>query len=569
MIELQGKYADCKIFSSKVDEGTIGQLIGLLNQQSIQGNKIRIMPDNHQGKGCVIGTTMTLKDKVIPNLVGVDIGCFTGDTKVWCSRGAYVEIKKLADERARFVVDSFDEERKIFVNDYAIAFKTKKNAELVEVAYGNKIDLGVDNTHKVKCTPDHKFLVSSNPDVYYASSETTLEWIEAKDLKEGMRLVAEDGYLVVKSVKALNYKEDVYCLNVEENHNFTIEGGVIVHNCGMLTIKLKEKRIDLPNLDSVIRKYIPAGFEIHSEPKTLKTRIDIETLRCYPKANLNVMRAYQSIGTLGSGNHFIEVDADSEGNLYLVIHTGSRHLGKQVAEYYQDLGYERIKAALNDDKYEREKKHLIEKLKAAGQAKLIGSELEKLRQKRCNDKPSIPYELAYVEGQDFEDYIEDMKKVQMYAVDNRAEIARLILKHAKLTEVERFETIHNYIDTDNMILRKGAVSAEYGEKLLIPINMRDGSLICIGKGNPDWNCSAPHGAGRLMSRSQAKQSLTVSEFKKTMSEAGIYTTSVGRDTLDEAPMAYKPMEEIIANIENTVEIVEVIKPIYNFKAGGE
>lgn len=569
MIELQGKYADCKIFSSKVDEGTIGQLIGLLNQQSIQGNKIRIMPDNHQGKGCVIGTTMTLKDKVIPNLVGVDIGCFTGDTKVWCSRGAYVEIKKLADERARFVVDSFNEESKIFVNDYAIAFKTKKNAELVEVTYGNKIGLGVDNTHKVKCTPDHKFLVSSNPDVYYASSETTLEWIEAKDLKEGMRLVAEDNYLVVKSVKALNYKEDVYCLNVEENHNFTIEGGVIVHNCGMLTIKLKEKRIDLPNLDSVIRKYIPAGFEIHSEPKTFKTRIDIETLRCYPKANLNVMRAYQSVGTLGGGNHFIEVDADSEGNLYLVIHTGSRHLGKQVAEYYQDLGYERIKAALNDDKYEREKKHLIEKLKAAGQAKLIGSELEKMRQKRCNDKPSIPYELAYVEGQDFEDYIEDMKKVQMYAVDNRAEIARLILKHAKLTEVERFETIHNYIDTDNMILRKGAVSAEYGEKLLIPINMRDGSLICIGKGNPDWNCSAPHGAGRLMSRSQAKQSLTVSEFKKTMSEAGIYTTSVGRDTLDEAPMAYKPMEEIIANIENTVEIAEVIKPIYNFKAGGE
>ena len=569
MIELQGKYNNCKVFSSKVDEGTIGQLIGLLNQQSIQGNKIRVMPDNHQGKGCVIGTTMTLKDKVIPNLVGVDIGCFTGDTKVWCSRGVYVEIKKLADERARFVVDSFNEESKIFVNDYAIAFKTKKNAELVEVTYGNRMDLSVDNTHKVKCTPDHKFLVSSNPDVYYASSETTLEWIEAKDLKEGMRLVAEDRYLVVKSVKALNYKEDVYCLNVEENHNFTIEGGVIVHNCGMLTIKLKEKCIDLPKLDSIIRQYIPAGFEIHSESKALKTSIDIETLRCYPKANLNVMRAYQSIGTLGGGNHFIEIDKDSEDNLYLVIHTGSRNLGKQVAEYYQDLGYERIKAKLNDDKYEVEKKILIEKLKAAGQEKLIGSELEKMRQKRCNDKPSIPYELAYVEGQDFEDYIEDMKKVQMYAADNRAEIARLILKHAKLTEVERFETIHNYIDTDNMILRKGAVSAQSGEKLLIPINMRDGSLICIGKGNPDWNYSAPHGSGRLMSRSEAKQSLTVSEFKKTMKEAGIYSTSVGKDTLDESPMAYKPMEEIINNIKDTVDIIEVIKPIYNFKAGGE
>lgn len=569
MIELRGKHNTAKVYTDNVDSATIGQVTALLNQECIAGSKIRIMPDTHAGAGCVIGTTMTLKDKVIPNLVGVDIGCFTGDTKVWCSRGAYVEIKKLADERARFVVDSFDEERKIFVNDYAIAFKTKKNAELVEVAYGNKIDLGVDNTHKVKCTPDHKFLVSSNPDVYYSSSETTLEWIEAKDLKEGMRLVAEDGYLVVKSVKALNYKEDVYCLKVEENHNFTIEGGVIVHNCGMLTIKLKEKRIDLPNLDSVIRKYIPAGFEIHNESKAFKTRIDVETLRCYPKANLNIMRAYQSVGTLGSGNHFIEIDKDSEDNLYLVIHTGSRNLGKQVAEYYQDLGYERIKAKLNDDKYEREKKHLIEKLKAAGQAKLIGSELEKLRQKRCNDKPNIPYELAYVEGQDFEDYIEDMKKVQMYAVDNRAEIARIILKYAKLHEVERFETIHNYIDTENMILRKGSVSAQADEKLIIPINMRDGSLICIGKGNPDWNYSAPHGGSRLMSRSEAKQNITLSEFKKTMKEAGIYSTSVNKSTIDESPMAYKPMQEIIDNIQDTVEIIDIIKPIYNFKAGEE
>lgn len=571
MIELQGEYADCKIFSSKVDEGTIGQLIGLLNQQSIQGNKIRIMPDNHQGKGCVIGTTMTLKDKVIPNLVGVDIGCFTGDTKVWCSSGAYVEIKKLADERARFVVDSFDEERKIFVNDYAIAFKTKKNAELVEVAYGNKIDLGVDNTHKVKCTPDHKFLVSSNPDVYYASSETTLEWIEAKDLKEGMRLVAEDGYLVVKSVKALNYKEDVYCLNVEENHNFTIEGGVIVHNCGMLTIKLKEKRIDLPKLDSIIRQYIPSGGSVNAQPKMFKTSLDAERLRCYDKrgANIRPMLAYQSVGTLGGGNHFIEIDKDSEDNLYLVIHTGSRHLGLEVCDYYQNIGYERLKIKHNDGTKKDKIREITEKLRAEKRYDEIKPAVQKISKEYEDSKPNVPFELAYVEGQDFEDYIYDMNKVQEHASCNRAEIARLILKYAKLTEVERFETIHNYIDVDNMILRKGAVSAQSGEKLLIPINMRDGSLICIGKGNPDWNYSAPHGAGRLMSRSEAKQNLTVSEFKKTMKEAGIYSTSVGKDTLDESPMAYKPMEEIINNIKDTVDIIDIIKPIYNFKAGNE
>ena len=411
MIELRGKHNTAKVYTDNVDSATIGQVTTLLNQECIAGSKIRIMPDTHAGAGCVIGTTMTLKDKVIPNLVGVDIGC------------------------------------------------------------------------------------------------------------------------------------------------------------GMLVVKLKEKRIDLPNLDSVIRKYIPAGFEIHSEPKTFKTCIDIETLRCYPKANLNVMRAYQSVGTLGSGNHFIEIDKDSEDNLYLVIHTGSRNLGKQVAEYYQDLGYERIKEKFNDDKYEVEKKKLIEKLKTAGQSKLIGSELEKMRQKRCNDKPSIPYELAYVEGQDFEDYIEDMKKVQMYAVDNRAEIARLILKHAKLTEVERFQTIHNYIDTDNMILRKGAVSAQAGEKLIIPINMRDGSLICIGKGNEDWNYSAPHGMGRLMSRSTAKSSISMIEYQESMK--GIYTTCVNKDTIDESPMAYKNKDEVIANMLNSVDVVEIIKPIYNFKAGGD
>jgi RNA-splicing ligase RtcB len=299
--------------------------------------------------------------------------------------------------------------------------------------------------------------------------------------------------------------------------------------CGMLVIKLKEKRVDLPKLDSVIKNNIPSGYKINKNGKEVKTLLDIEDLKCFGKAKINTNRVYQSIGTLGGGNHFIEIDKDEDGNLYLVIHSGSRNLGKEVAEYYQKLAYATLK-----------------------QSSIRTS-----------------FEMAYVEGENFDNYISDMKSVQQFACDNRAEIARLILKHAKLTEVKRFETIHNYIDTKSMVLRKGAVSAMNGETLIIPINMRDGSLICVGKGNKEWNYSAPHGAGRLMSRGDAKQTFTVSEYKKTMKDAGIYTTSVGTNTLDECPMAYKSINEIINNIQETVDIVKIIKPIYNFKAGAE
>lgn len=403
MIELRGKHNNCKVFTDNIDNETIGQLIALMNQSSVTDSQIRIMPDTHAGKGCVIGTTMTIGNKVIPNLVGVDIGC------------------------------------------------------------------------------------------------------------------------------------------------------------GMAVAELKETRIDLPKLDSVINKKVPSGFSIRDKAHKFLRNVDIEELYCYK--NINVDRAEKSLGTLGGGNHFIEVDTNEDGQLYLVVHTGSRNLGKQVAEYYQDLAWKSLK---NGNKGELIKAK-IEELKAAGRQSEIEAEITKIQ----STVESVPKELAYCEGELFDKYIHDMKITQEYAYWNREAILDTIVDEMHLHVVEQWQTIHNYIDTENMILRKGSVSAQAGEKLIIPINMRDGSLICVGKGNPDWNYSAPHGAGRLMSRSEAKQNITLSEFKKTMKEAGIYSTSVNQSTIDESPMAYKPMQEIIDNVKDTVEIIDIIKPIYNFKAGEE
>lgn len=376
MLELRGKYNNCKVFTDNVDNATIGQLIALMNQSSVAGSQIRIMPDTHAGKGCVIGTTMTIGNKVIPNLVGVDIGC------------------------------------------------------------------------------------------------------------------------------------------------------------GMAVAELKETRIDLPKLDSVIRKKVPSGFSIRDKAHKFLRNVDLEELYCYK--NINVDRAEKSLGTLGGGNHFIEVDISESGQLYLVVHTGSRNLGKQVAEYYQDLAWKRLK---NGNKGELIKAK-IDELKAAGRQSEIEAEIAKIQ----STIESVPKELAYCEGELFDKYIHDMKITQEYAYWNREAILDTIVDEMHLHVVDQWQTIHNYIDTENMILRKGSVSAQAGEKLIIPMNMRDGSLICIGKGNHDWNFSAPHGAGRLMSRSEAKQSISMSEFKKTMSDAGIYSTSVNKSTIDESPMAYKPMQ---------------------------
>lgn len=401
MIILNGKYNYAKVFTEIIDEGAIAQIIELCNQPISENSSIRIMPDVHAGAGCTIGTTMTVSDKIVPNLVGVDIGC------------------------------------------------------------------------------------------------------------------------------------------------------------GMETIRLKEKHIEVQKLDKLIYEKIPSGFEIRRKTHRYIEKIDLAKLYCYKY--INPLRAEMSIGTLGGGNHFIEADKGSDGSIYIVIHSGSRHLGVETAKYYQNEAYRRL-----NNSSEKEVNELIERLKAEGKEKQIQSEIKKLTSTKHT---SVPKHLAYCEGELFEQYIHDMKIVQQFASLNRQAMMDEIIKGMGFHVTERFSTIHNYIDTDKMILRKGAVSAESGEKLLIPVNMRDGSLICTGKGNPDWNCSAPHGAGRLMSRSQAKESFTVSEFKKQMK--GIYTTSVNQQTLDECPMAYKSIEDIVGNISDTVEINDIIKPIYNFKAGVE
>lgn len=401
MIELKGKHAEAKIFTDNVEHSALSHIIAFLNQESLQGSKVRIMPDVHDGAGCVIGTTMTIVDKVIPNVVGCDIGC------------------------------------------------------------------------------------------------------------------------------------------------------------GVLAIELKEKRIDLPKLDSVIRKNVAV---IRSTELKEVEDLGLENLVCR-KDNVKAVRL--GFGTVGGGNHFIEIDKDEEtGALYLLIHSGSRNLGIQVANYYQDKAYDEAIVRFNRGTFNDK----VTELKKVTSPKDMNKAVEKLKKeyKRIGD---VPYELAYVTGQNFKDYIHDMKIAQNYAAMNRRKIASIIMKEMKLHEVDSFDTIHNYIDIENMIVRKGSVRAALGEKLIVPINMRDGALICVGKGNEDWNSSCCHGAGRLMSRADAKQNISVSEFKKTMKDAGIFSTCVGKGTIDESPMAYKPMEEIVEIIKDTVDIVKVIKPIYNFKAG--
>ena len=401
MLEVSGKYNQAKIFTDVVDQASIAQVIELCNQEFTAGSRIRLMPDVHAGAGCTVGTTMTITDRVVPNLVGVDIGC------------------------------------------------------------------------------------------------------------------------------------------------------------GMETARLREDHLELQKLDKLIREKIPSGFAVRSTAHRYADQIDLEELCCF--RHIQMLRAEKSIGTLGGGNHFIEVDRDEEGQLYVVIHSGSRRLGLEVAKYYQEEGY---KVLNQTDQASLDR--LIAEMRAAGRQKDIQKELKRRKSQKLT---RIPRPLAYVAGELFDQYIHDMKLVQHFARLNRQAMLDEIVKGMKLHVEEQFTTIHNYIDTDAMILRKGAVSARAGERLLIPINMRDGSLLCVGKGNEDWNCSAPHGAGRLMSRGEAKQSFTVSEFKKQME--GIYSTSVGRSTLDECPMAYKGMADILDNIGPTAEVVKVIRPIYNFKAGEE
>ena len=319
--------------------------------------------------------------------------------------------------------------------------------------------------------------------------------------------------------------------------------------CGMLVIELGHQDVNLCLIDDIIHKYIPSGFNIHETPIV---NWDLDYFDYFYTPIKDKQYILNSIGTLGGGNHFIEIDVDDKKNKYLVIHSGSRNLGVQVCKYWQEVGIKRLNKKDNSE--------IIAKLKAEGRQKEIQSVLQEIKL----NTNVIPKDLAYIEGTDLDLYLQDMQECQNYANVNRIQIAKIILEKAELDIIDYFQTIHNYIDIQNKIIRKGAIAANKGEKVIIPMNMRDGSLICIGKGNEDWLCSAPHGAGRIMSRNQASEQITMEDFKNSMN--GIYTTSVNENTIDEAPMAYKSAEVIQEDIKDTVEIVKVIKPIYNFKA---
>ncbi|WP_316569463.1 RtcB family protein [Neobacillus sp. YIM B06451] len=397
MIKIKGAHTEATVYSNYPQDTALEQIQELCNQAFLKDAKISIMPDYHAGKGCVIGTTIQLKDKVVPNLVGVDVGC------------------------------------------------------------------------------------------------------------------------------------------------------------GVLTVKLQDKKVDFNKLDKVIRSKVPSGIDVHTEETVGQIKTGFPPVKEFKAEHiLSENKSLHSLGTLGGGNHFIEVSADSDGHHYLTIHTGSRYVGSRIATHYQKVAISKLQS--------RDLTEIIEKLKAEGRQKEIQSVIHSYKEKT----PVIPNDLAYLEGDDFYDYIHDMKLAQEYAKANREEIARAIIDNLGFEEVDRFDTVHNYIDTENLILRKGAVSAQKGERLIIPINMRDGSILAVGKGNEEWNYSAPHGAGRLLSRSKARKALSMDDFHTTMK--GIWTTSVSEETLDEAPMAYKSMDEILEKAEETVEIATIIKPVYNFKA---
>ena len=398
MFEIKGKINTAICYAKVVEDEAIEQIRRMCDYDFTENSKIRIMPDVHAGKGCTIGTTMTVTGKAVPNIVGVDIGC------------------------------------------------------------------------------------------------------------------------------------------------------------GMYTVNLGKDEIDLEKLDEAAH-FVPSGMNIW---EGRQEKFDLQELRCY-RSLKNTKWLERSLGTLGGGNHFIEVDKASDGTHYLVIHTGSRNLGKQVADIYQQLAID-----LNKGKeiYFQQREEIIRTYKEQGRRKDIQKALEAISWNQR--ETTMPEDLCYLYGQFFDDYLHDVEICQRFARRNREKIGEVLLARTGMTGGEAFHTIHNYIDTDEMILRKGAIAAHAGEKVLIPINMRDGSVLAIGKGNPEWNYSAPHGAGRIMSRTKAKNELDMEAYRKSME--GIYTTSVNEKTLDEAPMAYKSLEDIIDVIKESVDIIEIMKPIYNFKA---
>ena len=400
MLEIKGKVNTAICYAKVIEDEAINQIRRMCDYDMTAGSKIRIMPDVHAGKGCTIGTTMTIVDKAVPNVVGVDIGC------------------------------------------------------------------------------------------------------------------------------------------------------------GMYTVNLGKGEIDFEKLDEACH-FIPSGMNVW---EGRQERFDLTKLQCYRNLK-DTRRLERSLGTLGGGNHFIEVDEAEDGIKYLIIHSGSRNLGKQVAELYQKLAVDLDRGY---GEYFEKRDEIIRTYKEQGRRKEIQGALKELHFQVYESQPSMPDDLCYLSGKYLEDYLHDIVVCQSFARRSREKMAEIILERTGMTGADGFHTIHNYIDTDEMILRKGAIAAHKGEKVLIPINMRDGSVLAVGKGNLEWNYSAPHGAGRIMSRTKAKNELSLDQYKEEM--AGVYTTSVNENTLDEAPMAYKSLEDIIDVIRESVDVIDVMKPIYNFKA---
>ena len=400
MLEIKGKVNTAICYAKVIEEGAIEQIRRMCDYELTAGSRVRIMPDVHAGKGCTIGTTMTVTDKVCPNIVGVDIGC------------------------------------------------------------------------------------------------------------------------------------------------------------GMFTVKLADKELDFEKIDAACH-YIPSGMNVW---EGRKERFDLTELRCY-RSLRDTRRLERSLGTLGSGNHFVEVDRSADGTNYLVIHSGSRNLGKQVAEVYQQLA---VDLHMGKERYFNQRDEIIRTYKEEGRRSEIQQALKELKNNYETQALAVPADICWLYGTFLDDYLHDVEICQKFARRNREKMAEIILERTGMTALESFHTIHNYIDTKEMILRKGAIAAHAGEKVLIPINMRDGSVIAIGKGSEEWNYSAPHGAGRIMSRGKAKEAIDIEAYKESMK--GIYTTSVSESTLDEAPMAYKSLEDIIDVISDSVDIIEVMRPVYNFKA---
>lgn len=398
MMEIKGKMNTAICYAKVIEDEAIEQIRRMCDYPFTEGSQIRIMPDVHAGKGCTIGTTMTIRDKAVPNIVGVDIGC------------------------------------------------------------------------------------------------------------------------------------------------------------GMYTVNLGQVDIDLARMDAAAH-FIPSGKQVW---EGRQERFDLTQLRCFREIR-DARRLERSLGTLGGGNHFIEIDAAADGTKYLVLHSGSRNLGKQVAEYYQRLAVDLNKGK---EEYFLKCDALIAEYKAAGRRKEIEGALKALHW--TSHEATMPEDLCFVYGSYLEDYLHDVEICQRFARRSRELMAKVLLEQTGLEGHDAFHTIHNYIDTQEMILRKGAIAAHAGEKVLIPINMRDGSVLATGKGNPEWNYSAPHGAGRIMSRTAARAQLDMEEYRREMAE--IYTTSVNEATIDEAPMAYKSLADIIDVISDSVDVIEVLKPIYNFKA---